>query len=93
MRRPAMRTTKENIKLAMKAALGNVEKLKVKSTAFPGLGTGVSGIDIKAAATIMLRELKTHISGGTSLQSVVFVGFTGRSADDFRRALKKVMVE
>lgn len=93
MRRPAMRTTEENVRLAMKAALGNVKKLEVKSVAFPGLGTGVGGIDIKAAANIMLQELKTHIDGGTSLQSVIFVGFSEKSAETFRNALKKVVVE
>ena len=93
MRRPTMRITKENVRLAMKAALENVEKLKAKSVAFPGLGTGVGGVDIKAAANIMLQELKTHISGGTSLQSVIFVGFTEKSAEAFRDALKKTMVE
>lgn len=93
MRRSAMRTTKENVRLAMRAALENVGKLKVKSVAFPGLGTGVGGIDIKAAANIMLQELKAHIDGGTSLQSVIFVGFSQKSAETFRNALKKVMVE
>jgi O-acetyl-ADP-ribose deacetylase (regulator of RNase III) len=93
MRRPAMQTTEENVRLAMKAALENTEKLKVKSVTFPGLGTGVRGIDIKAAANHMLQELKTHINAGTSLQSVVFVGFSGKSAETFRNALKTFMVE
>lgn len=69
------------------------KKLKAKSVAFPGLGTGVGGVDIKVAANIMFQELKTHISGETSLQSVIFVAFTEKSAVAFRDAMKKTMVE
>lgn len=93
MSRPAIRTTEEKVRLAMKAALENSEKLKVKNVAFPGLGTGVGGIDIKVAANIMLQELKKHIDDGTSLQSVIFVGFSEKSAEIFRNASTKVMVE
>jgi O-acetyl-ADP-ribose deacetylase (regulator of RNase III) len=79
--------------LAIKAALENAEKSKVKSVTFPGLGTGVGGIDVKAAANLMLQELITHIDAGTSLQSVVFVGFSEKSAETLRNALKKLIVE
>lgn len=75
MQRPAMRIDAENINSAMKGALECAERLRIRSIAFPGMGTGVGGLQIEEAAAIMIEEVKAHIDRGTPLNEVVFVGF------------------
>ncbi len=58
MERPAQKIPLENVKLATRAALELARKLKIKSIAFPGMGTGVGGIKAEEAAKIMLEEFK-----------------------------------
>jgi|Deesub1362B_J571_1020462.scaffolds.fasta_scaffold19982_1 O-acetyl-ADP-ribose deacetylase (regulator of RNase III) len=93
MSRPAMRITKENVESAMKAALECAKKLKIKSIAFPGLGTGVGGVPIQTAATAMVQQLKNHLDEGTSIKEVTFVGFTQESAEAFKKAVKQLFLQ
>jgi len=54
MKQPATRIGIENVKLATKAAFETGFKLKIKSIAIPGMGTGVGGVSSdNAAKTIM----------------------------------------
>ncbi len=61
MERPAMRTSLEKVRLSVKAALELARKLKIKSLAFPGMGTGVGGIKAEDAAKIMVEECKKFV--------------------------------
>lgn len=88
---PAIRIDKTNVKLATKGALKCAEQLKIKSVAFPGMGTGVGGVNQKQAAEVMLRELKQHVDEGTVLREVIFVGFTQNLAKIFRESADKVL--
>lgn len=58
MQKPAMKIPLENVRLATKAALELARKLKIKSIAFPGMGTGVGGIKAKDGARVMIEECK-----------------------------------
>jgi len=58
MERPAQKIPLENVRLATRAALKLAEKLKIKSMAFPGMGTGVGGIKAEDAAKVMVEEFK-----------------------------------
>lgn len=89
MVRPAMLTNKENVKLATKAALECAKKIGVKSLAFPGLGTGVGGLNSEEAAEVMVTEIKRHIELGTRLNSITLVGFSSDFTQTFERALDK----
>lgn len=88
MKKPAMHIDKENVKLAMKAALESANQLRIKSVAFPGLGTGVGGLKKEEAAKIMMHELKKHIDNGTTLEKIVFVGFSEDMTNAFVKALR-----
>jgi O-acetyl-ADP-ribose deacetylase (regulator of RNase III) len=90
MPKPAMQIAEENVKSAMEAALECAETLKIRSIAFPGLGTGVGGIPIQTAATTMAQQLKKHLENPTSLKEITFVGFTQESAEAFKKAIKRV---
>lgn len=89
MVRPAMSTNKENVKLATKAALECAIQTGVNSVAFPGLGTGVGGLNLEEAAEVMAAEIKRHIESGTRLKSIILVGFSGDLTQAFKRSLDK----
>jgi len=56
MEKPAMQTTADNVKLAMKGALNCAENLGIKSVAFPGMGTGVGGLSLEEASKTMVKQ-------------------------------------
>jgi O-acetyl-ADP-ribose deacetylase (regulator of RNase III) len=87
MERPAMTTGKEEVKLAMRGALKCAYQLDNKSVAFPGMGTGVGGLDVKEAAQAMVDEIKKHIESGTRLEKVILVGFDEDLTSAFANAL------
>jgi O-acetyl-ADP-ribose deacetylase (regulator of RNase III) len=58
MQKPGEKIPLENVKLATRAALRLARKLKIKSIAFPGMGTGVGGVKPEDAAKVMLKEFK-----------------------------------
>lgn len=87
MERPAMTTGKEKVKLAMRGALKCAYDLGIKSMAFPGMGTGVGGLDFKEAAQTMVDEIKKHIEAGTELEKVILVGFGEDLTHAFENAL------
>jgi len=89
MERPAMQIGPENVKLAVKGALGCADRLKLESVAFPGMGTGVGGLAPEEAAQTMMSETKTHIEKGTSLKKIIFVGFRDDLTQAFSTAINK----
>ena len=89
MERPAMQIGPENARKAMRGALECARQLKVKSIAFPGLGTGVGGVSANEAAEVMVDELKRHIDEGTSLEEVLLVGFSRELSTAFVETVEK----
>jgi len=91
MEQPAMTTDKNRVGLATKGALECAHKLGIASIAFPGMGTGVGGLDVKVAAEVMVNEIKRHIESDTSLKKVVLIGYisdlTQAFADEVKRTI------
>src|SRR5271167_533873 len=48
---------------------------RLKTIAFPAVGTGIAGFPLRECAEIMLREVAIHFDGPTSLEKVSFVLF------------------
>jgi len=92
MERPAMPTSKQNVKLAVKGALECARQLGIGSIAFPGMGTGVGGLDLEEAASVMVAEMKRHIESGTALKNIMLVGFNIDLTHAFERALQKSLL-
>jgi len=88
MGRPAMRIGKENVQLATKGALECAEQLKIGSVAFPGMGTGVGGLEPKEATQVMMKEIKRCIDKSTTLKQIILIGFTKDLTQAFQNALK-----
>lgn len=90
METPAQRTSLEAISNAIKGALKCADEKYVKSVAFPGLGTGVGGIDEESAAQIMIRETLRYIDSGTGIQRIIFIGYGDKLAKAFAKELNSV---
>jgi len=89
MEHPAMPTNKQNVRLATKGALECARQLGIDSIAFPGMGTGVGGLNVEEAASVMVDEIKSHIESGTSLKKIILVGFEADLTQAFEMVLKK----
>jgi O-acetyl-ADP-ribose deacetylase (regulator of RNase III) len=91
MERPAMHIGKRNVGLSVRGALKCAEGLRIRSVAFPGMGTGVGGLSLEEAASAMVNEVKEHIDKRTTLKQIIFVGFKEDLTNAFERAVKEVL--
>ncbi|OFW27275.1 MAG: hypothetical protein A3H27_07350 [Acidobacteria bacterium RIFCSPLOWO2_02_FULL_59_13] len=66
-------TTAENLEASTRNSLRRAEERKIKSIAFPAIGTGIAGFDTQRCAEIMLRVVSQHLKKKSSLERVVFV--------------------
>jgi O-acetyl-ADP-ribose deacetylase (regulator of RNase III) len=90
MKKPAERIKLENVKQAMIAALKCASELNIKAMAFPGMGTGVGGIEKKEAAEVMVNAIKKFFrEGETTLEKVILVGYDDELYEEFKKSLKK----
>jgi O-acetyl-ADP-ribose deacetylase (regulator of RNase III) len=87
MTRPAMATSLDNVKAATEAALECAHRMRVQSLAFPGLGTGVGGLDLQDAASAMAAKMKSHIETGTTIKQMILVGYNSDIAKAFEKAI------
>ncbi len=83
------RTTAENLEASTRNSLLRAEEKKIKSIAFPAIGTGIAGFDTRRCAEIMLRVAAEHLKGKTSLDRVAFVLFDRESREIFDEVRKK----
>ncbi len=85
---PTMRIGVGNIRLAVRAALKVAGEKGFRSIAFPGMGTGVGGVDQVVAAEAMVEEIIKwfEISGETD---VYLVAFNDALFNAFKKALEK----
>jgi O-acetyl-ADP-ribose deacetylase (regulator of RNase III) len=90
MTRPAMATNLEHVRAATRAALECAQQLRTHSLAFPGLGTGVGGVNTQEAANAMMEEVKLHIVAGTTIEQIIFVGYDQELTRAFQSALRKL---
>lgn len=78
-------TSAESLRNAMRNSLARAEEKKLKTLAFPAIGTGVAGFPMKQCAEIMLEEVLKHTQGKTSLEEVRFVLFDERGLQTFQK--------
>jgi O-acetyl-ADP-ribose deacetylase len=58
---------------------------KLRSIAFPAIGTGIANFPVSECAQIMLREVVDHLKGPTSLEQVYFVLFDSSGLAAFEK--------
>jgi O-acetyl-ADP-ribose deacetylase (regulator of RNase III) len=83
-----LRTDADKIRQATQNSLQRADELRLKSIAFPALGTGVGGFSLEECARIMLDVLRGHSVAGSSLERVVFVLYDEPAYQAFERVLR-----
>lgn len=66
---------------------------RIKTIAFPAVGTGIAQFPVEQCAEIMLREVVSHLKRGSSLEKVYFVLFDARSLKVFEKVWHRVKEE
>jgi len=84
------RTSEENLRASTRNSLLRANERKLKSIAFPAIGTGIAGFPLDRCAQAMLEEARDHLGGPTSLTLVEFVLFDRVAYDTFKKAFDAI---
>jgi O-acetyl-ADP-ribose deacetylase (regulator of RNase III) len=63
----------KSVRNATRNALKRAEEKKVRTLAFPAIGTGAGALPVERCAEILVDEVQKHCSGETSIEEVSFV--------------------
>jgi O-acetyl-ADP-ribose deacetylase (regulator of RNase III) len=84
------RTTAETLRGSTTHSLRLAAERKLKTIAFPAVGTGIAGFSMQECAEIMLRVAATHLQGEPFPESVYFVLFDEAAKNAFEQTWKKL---
>jgi O-acetyl-ADP-ribose deacetylase (regulator of RNase III) len=79
-------TSEAMLRRATRNALKRAVENKLRSIAFPAIGTGIAGFPIGRCAEVMLEEIRDHLKGPTSLEKIEMVMFDQPALAEFERA-------
>jgi O-acetyl-ADP-ribose deacetylase (regulator of RNase III) len=85
-------TSAAYIRAATLTALERAKELRLRSIAFPALGTGVGGFPLGECARIMRDAVTEHVKSGTTLELVEFVLFGREAYEAFASALSIIAI-
>jgi len=85
-----LRTDSSLVAAATRSSLSAAETKRVKSIAFPALGTGVGGFPLTDAARIMIAEAADFIRTSGSLERVTFVLYDDLAYSTFTTELIRI---
>lgn len=80
------RTTAQSLRSSTAYSLRIAAQHKLKTIAFPAIGTGVAGFPVRECAEIMLEEAAKHLENPASLERIYFVLFDNDSLKVFEEA-------
>lgn len=83
-------TTSKSLRTSTAHSLRLAAEHKLKTIAFPAIGTGVSGFPMDECAQIMLNEAVQHLKGETSVETIYFVLFDSRARETFQHTWEKL---
>src|ERR1700686_2226858 len=78
-------TTARALRLATAHSLRIATERKLRSIAFPAVGTGIAGFPLPECAQIMLHEVVEYLKTPTSLEKVYFVLFDAAALEAFEK--------
>jgi O-acetyl-ADP-ribose deacetylase (regulator of RNase III) len=78
------------LRKTMENALRRAEENGITRVAFPPMGAGFYGVSLDTCASVMLSEIKRHLSGETSLKEVVIFVADKREFEPFRARLAEL---
>jgi len=70
---PGGDVSEASLRAATRASLALAREHGMRSIALPAIGTGVGGFPMQRCAEVMLEEVRAHLAGATTLESVHFV--------------------
>jgi O-acetyl-ADP-ribose deacetylase len=77
-------TSAKALRSSTAIALRIASEKKLKTIAFPAVGTGIAGFPLRDCAEIMLDEAKKHLQQPTSLKKIYFVLFDADALKAFQ---------
>jgi O-acetyl-ADP-ribose deacetylase (regulator of RNase III) len=81
-------TSEEDLRNSTRNSLQRAVERKLKSIAFPAIGTGIAGFPIARCAEVMLEEVRDHLLQEQSpVEKIVFVLYDRPTQDSFQRTL------
>jgi O-acetyl-ADP-ribose deacetylase len=86
-------TTAKSLRTSTAHSLRLASERKLKTIAFPALGTGVSGFPMDECAVIMLAEAIQHLKNGTPLETIYFVLFDSAAFQVFLKVWEQMQKE
>jgi len=85
MQKPGERTTVENVRKSVLAAVMCADSYGVKILAMPAMGTGIGGLSPEAAAEVMIETLRNYETA--SIRKIILVDLNPIMVDAFRNVL------
>jgi O-acetyl-ADP-ribose deacetylase (regulator of RNase III) len=86
-------TTAQTLRGSTLHSLRLASERKLKTIAFPAIGTGIAGFPLAECAEIMLRLAAAHLQAETSIQKIYFVLFDEPARKVFEKEWAKVQAE
>jgi O-acetyl-ADP-ribose deacetylase (regulator of RNase III) len=83
-------TSEKNLRLSTRNSLRRADEKKLKSIAFPAIGTGIAGFALDRCAQVMIGEVRDHLSSSSALEKVEFVLFDQSALAEFEKALAAI---
>lgn len=83
-------TTAHALRASTAHSLRIAAQNKLKTIAFPAVGTGIAGFPMHECAETMLAEAVKHLQGATSLERVYFVLLDASSLATFEQTWEKM---
>jgi O-acetyl-ADP-ribose deacetylase (regulator of RNase III) len=83
-------TTARALRSATAHSLRIASERKLRSIAFPAVGTGIAGFPLPECAQIMLHEVAEYLKTPTSLEKVYFVLFDAAALEAFENVWAEV---
>ncbi len=83
-------TTARALQTSTAHALRIAEEKKLRSIAFPAVGTGIAGFPLAECARIMLGEAAGHLKAPTSLEKIYFMLFDARALEAFEKEFREM---
>ncbi|MDO8671777.1 MAG: macro domain-containing protein [Dehalococcoidia bacterium] len=83
------RPDEDSVRQATINCLRRAEELRLKSMAFPALGTGAGGFAFEKAAQIMVKEVVEHLGRSSFLEKVIFAVYSSGAYQAFAGELEQ----
>jgi len=87
------RTSAHALRSSTAHALRIAAQNRLKTIAFPAVGTGIAGFPVRECAEIMLREAAKHLQGSTSLEKIHFVLFDEGALKIFEEVFRELQAK